>query len=89
MSVNGIKPYINLFVQKTGKPFVQKPEIVPVSKYELFKLKPVTDTFELSQFKKLSVNDIKNLFPKGEIEADYLLKEMKRIKRGFFIPLQV
>ena len=84
MSVNGIKPYINLFVHKAGKSFVQKPEFVSVSKSELSKLKPLTDTFEFSQFKKLSVNDIKNLFPKGEIEADYLLKEMKRIKRGLF-----
>ena len=82
--MNGVKPYINLFVHKAGKSFVQKPEFVSVSKSELFKLKPVTDTFKFSQFKKLSVNDIKNLFPKGEIEADYLLKEMKRIKRGLF-----
>ena len=84
MSVNSIKPYVNLFVHKARKPFVQKPEFVSVSKSELSKLKPLTDTFEFSQFKKLSVNDIKNLFPKGEIQADYLLKEMKRIKRGLF-----
>ena len=83
MSVNGIKPYINLFVQKAGKSFAQKPEVIPVLKSDLSKLKPVTtDTIKFTTVKKVDVNEVQNLFPKGKIEADYIIKEMKRIKRG-------
>ena len=82
MSVNGIKPYINLFVQKAGSQLARKPQTVSVPVQELGKLKPVVDTLEFTTSKRISVSDVKNLFPNGEIKADYIIKEMKRIKRG-------
>ena len=81
MSVNGIKPYINLFVQKAGSQLARKPQTVSVPVQELGKLKPVVDTLEFTTSKRISVSDVKNLFPNGEIKADYIIKEMKRIKR--------
>ena len=71
-------------MQKAGASFVQKPQIVSVAKQDFCKLKPVTDTFEHSSLKRVSVQDVKNLFPKGEIEADYIIKEMRKIKRELF-----
>ena len=82
--MNSIKPYVNLLVQKAEASFVQKPQVVSVLKQDLCKLKPVIDTFEYSNLKKVSLQDVKNLFPKGEIEADYILKEMRKIKRELF-----
>ena len=76
MSVNGIKPYINLFVQKAGSQLARKPQTVSVPVQELGKLKPVVDTLEFTTSKRISVSDVKNLFPNGEIEADYLLKDV-------------
>ena len=83
-SVNGIKSCANFFVQKAGISFVQRPQIVSVAKQDFCKLKPVTDTFEHSSLKRVSVQDVKNLFPKGEIEAENIIREMRKIKRELF-----
>ena len=82
--MNSIKPCVNLFVQKTGTSLVQKPDIVSILKQDLNKLKPAIDTFEYSNLKKISPSEVKALFPKGEIEADCIIKEMRKIKREIF-----
>ena len=83
-SVNNIKPCVNLFVQKTGASLVQKPDIVSILKQDLNKLKPAIDTFEYSNLKRVSPSEVKSLFPKGEIEADCIVNEMRKIKRELF-----
>ena len=83
-SVNSIKPCVNLFVQKTGASLVQKPDIVTILKQDLNKLKPAIDTFEYSNLKRVSPSEVKTLFPKGEIEADCIINEMRKIKREIF-----
>ena len=82
--MNNIKPCVNLFVQKTGASLVQKPDIVSILKQDLNKLKPAIDTFEYSNLKKVSPSEVKSLFPKGEIEADCIVNEMRKIKREIF-----
>ena len=83
-SVNSIKPCVNLFVQKAGASLVQKPDIVTILKQDLNKLKPAIDTFEYSNLKRVSPSEVKTLFPKGEIEADCIVNEMRKIKRELF-----
>ena len=83
-SVNSIKPCVNLFVQKAGASLVQKPDIVTILKQDLNKLKPAIDTFEYSNLKRVSTSEVKALFPKGEIEADCIINEMRKIKRELF-----
>ena len=83
-SVNNIKPCVNLFVQKTGAALVQRPNIVSILKQDLNKLKPAIDTFEYSNLKRVSPSEVKSLFPKGEIEADCIVNEMRKIKRELF-----
>ena len=83
-SVNSIKPCVNLFVQKAGASLVQKPDIVTILKQDLNKLKPAIDTFEYSNLKRVSTSEVKSLFPKGEIEADCIVNEMRKIKRELF-----
>ena len=81
-SVSSVKPYIKLFAQKANAPFVRKPQTVCIPVQDLCKLKPVvTDTLKFTTVKRVSIQDVKNLFPKGEIAADYIIKEMKNIKR--------
>ena len=82
--MNGIKSYVNFFVQKAGASFVQRPQVASIAKQDFCKLKPVTDTFEHSSLKRVSVQDVKNLFPKGEIEAENIIREMRKIKRELF-----
>ena len=48
------------------------------------KLKPAIDTFEYSNLKRVSPSEVKALFPKGEIEADCIVNEMRKIKREIF-----
>lgn len=81
-SVSSVKPYIKLFAQKANAPLVRKPQSVCIPVQDLCKLKPVvTDTLKFTTVKRVSIQDVKNLFPKGEIAADYIIKEMKNIKR--------
>lgn len=61
---------------------MRKPQSVCIPVQDLCKLKPVvTDTLKFTTVKRVSIQDVQNLFPKGEIAADYIIKEMKNIKR--------
>ena len=52
-SVNGIKSYVNFFVQKAGASFVQRPQIVSVLKEDLKRVKPAIDRFEHTNIKRV------------------------------------
>lgn len=59
--------------------FVIKPEVTPIFKADLTKLRPAFDTFE-RKTKSITIDEVKKLFPTGKLdENNYVIREMKDV----------
>ena len=74
-----ISPIANFSIAKPNMRFVIKPEVTPIFKADLTKLRPAFDTFE-RKTKSITIDEVKKLFPTGKLdENNYVIREIKDV----------